>query len=95
MTITPDQINGLFEIVGSAFVLPSIIAIIKQKEVHGINWITQLFFTSWSIWNLYFYPSEELFSSFYGAVFLSLSQLIWLILLIYYSFFYHGKNNAV
>jgi len=79
-----DLINGIFEVCGGVFVIPSIIKISKEKRVNGINWITTLFFTCWGIWNLFFYPFHGLTISFYGGVFLVLANGIWLVLLIYY-----------
>ena len=51
-----DIINGSFELLGSVFILPSIIALYKAKQSKGIHWIHVLFFTSWGYWNLYYYP---------------------------------------
>lgn len=79
-----DYVNGLFEIGGGISVLLSIVKLYKDKDVKGINWITILFFTSWGVWNLIFYPKLDLPGSFAGAVFLVLMNAIWLFLLIYF-----------
>jgi len=79
-----DIINGVFEIFGGIFIIPSILKVLKEKSVKGINWVTTLFFTCWGLWNLIFYPVQGLKMSFYGGVFLVLANLTWLVLLIYY-----------
>lgn len=87
MNIT-DLINGIFEFLGFIFIIPSIIDLYKNKEVKGLNWITLSFFTFWSLWNMIFYPSNGLIVSFICGIFLSLSNLVWFIMTIYYSKFY-------
>ncbi len=86
-----DLVNGIFEICGGLFIVPSIIKIMKEKRVHGINWITTMFFTFWGLWNLFFYPQHGLTLSFYGGVFLVLANGTWLTLLIYYQ---RKQSNA-
>ena len=49
-----DIINSLFEICGGFFIIPSILNLLKEKKVSGVNWLTVIFFTSWGIWNLFF-----------------------------------------
>lgn len=79
-----DIVNGLWEIAGGFFILPSIINILKEKEVKGINWLTPTFFLCWGLWNIYFYPHNNLIFSFYGGIFLAIMNLIWVVLLIKY-----------
>lgn len=80
-----DLINGLFELVGSAFVTLSIIKTYRDKEVKGINWLTIVFFEVWGMYNLYFYPAHDLWLSFIGGCFIMTANIVWIAMLIYYS----------
>lgn len=80
-----DIINALFELCGAAFTLISVLKLLKDKEVKGVSWLTLGFFTSWGIWNVYFYPANGLYWSFAAGVVLCLTNLLWTGMLIYYS----------
>lgn len=81
MTIQ-DTVNGAFESMGGWFIVLNILQILKDRTVKGIHWGTQVFFTSWGIWNVYYYPHLGQWVSFVGGVFLCLSNLVWLTLYI-------------
>lgn len=80
-----DLINAIWEVLGGLFVIPSIVSIAKTKEVKGVNWSTIMFFFIWGLWNIYFYPHNGFILSFYGGVFLSILNFIWVLMLIKYS----------
>ncbi len=82
--MNPDIINGIFESVGGFFIGGSIIKLYKDKMVRGIHWPHPTFFTAWGLWNLYYYPSLEQWFSFYGGVFLVVTNAIWLGQIFYY-----------
>ena len=81
----PDLVNGLFEILGSMFIVLSINKLLKDKLVRGIHWGQVGFFTSWGFWNLYFYPHLDQWASFVGGIVLASVNAIYLALLIYYT----------
>lgn len=83
--MTPDLINGLFEMLGGLFILISILKLREDKEVKGISWLHVGFFTGWGFWNLYFYPSLDQWFSFAAGIFLCITNLSYLILLIHYT----------
>lgn len=84
--MTPDMINGLFELFGSLMLWTNVRQLYKDKEIKGVNWWTVVFFTSWGIWNLFYYPSLGQWWSFYGGISIALANLVWLIMLLCYKF---------
>lgn len=89
----PDLVNGLFELSGGFFVLLSVIQTIKDKQVHGVNWLTTAFFASWGLWNLFFYAHLEQWASWLGGLLLVVVNIWWVILLIYYKKKPGGKKG--
>ena len=81
----PDTINGLFEFCGAAFLFLNVIKMYKDKKLKGYNWRAAAFFTSWGIWNLYYYPYLNQWLSFLGGCALVLVNTIWLMQIFYYS----------
>jgi hypothetical protein len=66
--MTPDVLNGIFELVGSLFILLNVKRVLRDKRVLGFDWRVMLFFTSWGFWNLYYYPHLDQWFSFVGGV---------------------------
>ena len=83
MTIA-DSINGGFETFGSVAVMMNIAKLLKDKQVKGIHWGSTIFFTSWGLWNLWYYPHLSQWGSFLGGVMLCASNVVWLGLRLYY-----------
>ncbi len=79
-----DTLNGLFELMGGFFILPSVIRLWKDKKVRGVSWIHVLYFSTWGYWNLYYYPHLEQWLSFSGGIFLVIVNSIWAVQMIYY-----------
>lgn len=82
--MTPDMINGLFELIGGCFLLLNCWRIYKDREVKGTSIFPVIFFTSWGFWNLYFYPSMGAWYSFYGGMLIAAANTVWISLVIYY-----------
>ena len=80
-----DIINGCFETLGAPFIILNVIKLYKHKLVRGVSLWHPVFFGSWSIWNLYYYPHLEQWFSFIGGIFISISTIVWLIMLVYYT----------
>lgn len=56
--IFADIINGIiFEAGAVFFTYLNIRRICKDKTVKGVDWRATAFFTSWGIWNIYYYSS--------------------------------------
>jgi len=82
--MNPDLINGLFELVGSYFTWMNAWTLFKEKEIKGVYWPTTVFFTTWGLWNLYYYPALGQSFSFYAGIFLVLGNVVWVGLLMHY-----------
>ena len=76
--MTGDQINGLFELGGSLAVLLSVREVINDKGYAGISRWNLLFFFSWGLWNLLYYPMLGQTWSFIGGVCLALANCIYI-----------------
>ena len=84
MNFLPDLLNGSFELLGSAFIILSIVKILKNKSSKGVSWIHILFFTAWGFWNLFYYPHLGQWLSFVGGIGIVLTNTVWTVLLIKY-----------
>lgn len=80
-----DTINGLFELVGGAVYWFNVRKLLKDKQVRGVHWSVQAFFSMWGVWNLYYYPTLGQYWSFVGGVFLLAGNATWTALAIYYT----------
>ncbi len=84
--MSPDLFNGLFEAAGGLVILLlNIRGTYRDKMVRGVNPWAVSFFTSWGIWNCWYYPAIDQWWSFAGAVFLASMNTIWFGQLLYYS----------
>lgn len=81
---TPDRVNALFELAGSLFVGLSVVRLMRDKKVRGVSWLTNVFFTSWGIWNVYFYSHLAQWWSLAGGLALALVNVVYLYLMIHY-----------
>lgn len=80
-----DMINGLFELIGSGFLVLNVLKLRKDKEVKGVSWIAVGFFFLWGLWNLFYYPSLDQWCSFAGGCCIATVNAAWLVMLIWYS----------
>lgn len=63
--MTPDHVNGLFELCGVLFASLSVVRAVKRGRVVGVHYMTYAFITAWGLWNMYYYPSLGQWWSFY------------------------------
>lgn len=75
--MTPDQINGAIEFVGSLFTWQNTIRVIGDKGYAGVYLPAIVFFMSWGAWNLYYYPHLGQWWSFAGGCALVLANVVW------------------
>lgn len=80
----PDLINGLFEFSGGLFILRNIVTLLKDKQVKGVSILSTFYFCSWGAYNLFFYPHLNQWLSFTGSIFITIVNLIYVSLMIYY-----------
>ncbi len=84
--MSPDVINGLFELFGSYFTWKNAWVLHAAKEVKGVYWPTWLFFTVWGLWNLFYYPALGQSFSFYAGIFLVAGNIAWVSLAVRYRY---------
>lgn len=82
--MTPDLINGLFELSGSLFIWRSIWLLRRQRMVRGVSFLTTGFFAVWGLWNLWYYPSLDQWLSFAGGVSIVTANCIWVGQMVYF-----------
>ena len=87
-----DIINGAFELFGGALMWVNVIKLVKDKQVRGVYWHVTAFFATWSLWNLYYYPSLNQWWSFAGGLAIATGNAAWTALAIYYSRSNHGQR---
>lgn len=88
-----DTINGAFELSGGLANYLNVRQLYKDKKVRGIHWSTYAFFTTWGIWNLWYYPSLNQWMSFAGGCSIVLMNMTWLSLALYY--IKQERNNVI
>lgn len=81
---TADFINGAFEALAGIFVAVNIRRVLRDRLVRGVSIWPLLFFSSWSLWNLYYYPSLRQWWSFAGGIVVLLANLTYAGLLAYF-----------
>lgn len=77
-----DLLNGLFEMVGAAALGMNVRSLWIHREIKGVHWAPVVFYTVWGLFNLFFYPANGLWISFYGGIAVMLVNVAWLALLI-------------
>ena len=82
--MTPDHLNGTFELFGSLVIWFNVRVLYLHKEIRGISPVTMTFFLAWGVWNLYYYPYLEQWVSFAGGVSVVLANAVWVGQMIWY-----------
>ncbi len=83
--MNPDLINGLFEFLGGLTIWVNIRRAYLDKRFHGVSILPTLFFNSWGLWNLYYYPHLDQWWSFLGGLSIFSANTIWVCQMIYYN----------
>lgn len=80
----PDIFNGCFELLGSFFAFLNVRAILRDRNIAGIDWRTTAFFALWGTYNLFYYPHLHQFFSVIGAAFIVVINGMWVVLVMKY-----------
>jgi uncharacterized membrane protein YfcA len=80
-----DKINGIFELAAAFFVYLHIRKLKEDRAVKGLSIISVVFFSSWSVFNLAFYPINSLLWSFWAGIPVFLANIYYVYLLIKYN----------
>lgn len=83
--ISNDLINGSWELVAGFLLMRNCYILYQEKQVKGVSVLTTAFFTSWSMWNCYFYPTLGQWFSFAGGLVITSANMLWVIMAFYYS----------
>jgi len=89
-----DVFNGILECVGGLLIWNNVKRLWKDKEVKGVDWRVNGFFSGWSVWNLWFYSSLNCWLSVVGSGILCLGNGFWVGLYVYLNWFYN-KNEGI
>ena len=81
----PDLVNGTFETTGGVLYWMNVVRLYKDKEVKGVFWPVQAFFSVWGIWNIFYYSGLDQWASFFGGIFFCAGNITWTIMAAYYS----------
>lgn len=84
--MTPDILNGLFELIGALLLCLSIRRLLHDREVKGVSAVPVSFFACWGFWNLYFYPSLDQWWSFYGGLLMVAVNSTWILLMLWFAY---------
>lgn len=82
--MTGDIINGLFEFIGGIVIWTNVARLVRDQGYAGVNWVTSVFFFTWGVWNLWYYPSLDQMWSFVGGLAICSANLVWVILALHY-----------
>jgi hypothetical protein len=80
-----DIINALFEGLASIAVLNHCRRLYADKRVAGMSIYSTVFFWTWGVWNIYYYPSLGQFYSFMCGIAIFAANSIYIGLLVYYT----------
>lgn len=83
-SITPDLINGGFELLAGFFVLNHCRVLHAHKQARGVSLASVLFFTLWGLWNLYYYPALHQPLSYYGGWFVVAANALYVGMMVSY-----------
>jgi hypothetical protein len=80
-----DLINALFELGGGLAIIPSIARAWRQGQVSGVHPLTPVFFWTWSLWNIFYYPALGQWMSFVCGTLCLISNSVWLMCVLLFS----------
>jgi hypothetical protein len=82
--MSADHVNAAFEVAGSIATWATFAAIIKDKGYAGMRLPLVAFFTTWGLWNLYFYTHLFLPISLYASIVLTAGNIAVMGAMVYY-----------
>lgn len=91
--MSADLVNGLFELAGGLFLTFNLRRLWQDKEVKGVSIPVTVFFFTWGVWNLFYYPHLGQWLSFFGGLLLASANVAWVGLAIYFTYF-HKKVTS-
>ena len=89
--MTPDQINGCFELVAGVFLLLNVRKLYCDKKVRGACIPPVFFMAIWGVYGLYFYPHIGAWWSFLGCIPIACVNIVYTSQMFYYK---RKESNA-
>lgn len=79
-----DEVNGCFEAIAAFFVWTNVRALLRDKQVRGVNLRVNAWYCFWGLNSLWYYWNLGHWFSFTGNVAILLANCTWLGLALYY-----------
>lgn len=90
-----DAVNGSYELIGGLFMALNCYRLYKDKQIKGVSILTAVFFSTWSWWNLYYYPHLNQWFSFLGGLLIGTMNIMWVVMALYYTKKCKRKENWI
>lgn len=94
LLVLRDIMNSAFIFISAGFTFNTCYVLYKHKMVRGVSLWSQIFFTLWTIWSLYFYGALHQWTSIVGEALLCLAMIIYVSMIIHY-IIKEKKNVAI
>ncbi len=78
--MTPDLANAAFELVGAGFLTVDCIKLARDRKLRGMYWPGRVFWASWGLWNVIYYPAIGQMFSFYAGLLVLAANAVWCVL---------------
>lgn len=78
--MTPDILNAAFEAIGAAFLVADCRALARDKQLRGVYWPGRVFWASWGVWNVVYYPAIGQVWSFLAGLPVLVANVAWCLL---------------
>lgn len=79
-----DAVNGMFEAVAAVLVWGNVRALLRDKQVRGVNLRVNVWYCFWGCSSLAYYWNLGHWISFSGNSMILLANLVWLAMAVYY-----------
>lgn len=80
-----DIINAIFEFLALGFAGLNIRRLVRDRKTAGLHPASCTFYLLWNVWSVLFYAHYAAWFSFISGVFLTLVNLTWFGLMVYYA----------
>ncbi len=77
VAVTPDLLNASFEAIGALFLLADCRALYRDKQLRGVYWPGRVFWASWGLWNVFYYPAIGQSLSFVAGLLVLAANAVW------------------
>jgi hypothetical protein len=83
--MSPDVMNACFELGGAMVLVLNLRRMYLDKTVRGVSWIPTAFFTSWGLFNQWFYGALGALWSLRAGALVCAVNLVWLGMTLHYA----------